>query len=562
MSTAASPVAQKASLLGLPLELRDQIYDYYFKADVGYISDGDKLLQASGQAVQISLVLTCRSIASETQHLPFTLNTITFSTIYRSDWRIQAGALNQIAHYHLFLLQGMVLRLGRLLTPDIYEEPSPEYSQYMPIVMEEVREFIRIYDRDVHLPLEVRNMSAFYGAQQFRDDGRTTVGVASVRYRKDDSTVSLKRTRMYLLRQLADKHPTEFSQAIEDILPGWNDSHSIDEFFDLGFDSWAMPTRSEVRRMVDQLQMTRYWHRADAWYQLGLDLPGYNGPKYRYKRKYWLSAAAQAIRFLKQLSQQQRLLISKLIIKEDRYAAAFPESHMIGMIPFCQENPKLHVKHYINLWRNMLVKGDGIRIQGLMLRIENPPGYLGGPIQPHQVESNSIGQTFTGFIMHLLEALREGLPPDSYSLIVSGCPDLNFATEAFSISMKPYISWLTAHTDCIARGLIAPTNHHDYPFPTETSAQGIAPVSERSAIIQCDFTLDQPWDWETIYNDSGASRISNLEDLTIFNMDFEADILDFSTHLLDWEKIQRENYEMEELSEGVFAEPYNNRYLV
>ncbi|KAF5539902.1 hypothetical protein FMEXI_8760 [Fusarium mexicanum] len=542
MSTAASPVAQKASLLGLPLELRDQIYDYYFKADGGYISDGDKLLQASGQAVQISLMLICRSIARETQHLPFTLNTITFSTIYRPDWRIQAGALNQIARYHLFLLQGMVLRLGRLLTPDIYEEPSPEYSQYMPIVMEEVREFIRIYDRDTHLPLEVRNMSAFCGARQFRDDARTTVGVASVRYRKDDSTVSLKRTRIYLLRQLADKHPTEFSQAIEDILPGWNDSHSIDEFFDLGFDSWAMPTRSEVRRMVDQLQMTRYWHRADAWYQLGFDLPGYNGPKYRYKRKYWFSAAAQAIRFLKQLSQQQRLLISKLIVKEDRYAAAFPESHMIGMIPFCQENPKLHVEHYINLWRNMLVKGDGIRIQGLMLDVESPPGYIGAPIQPHQIESISIGQTFTGFII--------------------GCPDLNFATEAFSVSMKPYISWLTAHTDCIARGLIAPTNHHNYPFPTRTPAQGIAPVSERSAIIQCDFTLDQPWDWETIYNDSGASRISNLKDLTILNMNFETDILDFSTHLLDWEKVQRESYEMEELSEGVFAEPYNRRYLV
>ncbi|KAF5989229.1 hypothetical protein FBULB1_1102 [Fusarium bulbicola] len=562
MSTVSSPVVQKVSLLGLPLELRDRIYYFYFKADGGYVSDGDKLLQASGQAVRISLMLTCRSIASETQHLPFTLNTITFSTIYRTDWRMQAGALNQIAHYHLFLLQGMVLRLGRLLTPDIYEEPSPEYSQYLPIVMEEVREFITMCDRHTILSTEITNRFGLFDARQFRDDARTTVGAASVRYRKDDSTVSLKRTRIYLLRQLADKHPTEFSQAIEDILPGWNDSHSIAEFFDLGFDSWAMPTRSEVRRMVDLMQMTRYWQRADAWYRLGFDIPGYNGPKYRYKRKYWFSAAAQAIRFLKQLSQQQRLLISKLIVKEDRYAAAFPESHMIGMIPFCQENPKLHVEHYINLWRNMLVKGDGIRIQGLMLRVESPPGYLGSPIQPHQIESDYIGRTFTGFIMHLLEALREGLPPDSYSLIVSSCPDLNFATEAFSVSMKPYISWLTAHTDCIARGLIAPSNHHNYPFPTRTSAQGIAPASERSAIIQCDFTLDQPWDWETIYNDSGASRISNLKDLTILNMNFETDILDFSTHLLDWEKVQRESYEMEELSEGVFAEPYNRRYLV
>ncbi|KAF5579973.1 hypothetical protein FPCIR_10803 [Fusarium pseudocircinatum] len=298
MSTATSPVTQRASLLGLPLELRDQIYYYYFKADGGYVSDGDKLLQASGQAVQISLMLACRCITRETQHLPFTLNKITFSTIYRPDWRKQALMLNQIAHYHLYLLEAMVLRLGRLLTPDMYEKPSPEYSQYMPIVMEEVAGFIRTWDRRTELSTEVRNMQAFVDAKEFRDGAGRRTGVAAMRLRGDDSTVSLKRTRTYLLRQLGDKHPTEFSEAIEDILPGWNDSHSIDEFFNLGFDSWAMPTRPEVKRMADLMQNTKYWQNGDAWYYLRCGHPGYNGPKYRYKRKYWFSAAAQAIRFL------------------------------------------------------------------------------------------------------------------------------------------------------------------------------------------------------------------------------------------------------------------------
>lgn len=215
MSPMASSVVPRASLLGLPLELRDQIYYYYFKADGGYVSDGDKLLQASGQTVQISLILACRSIASETRHLPITLNPITFSTVYRPDWRKQALMLNQIAHYHIYLLRGVVLRLGRLLTPDMPKEPSPEYSQYMPIVMEEVAEFIRIWDRRNELSTEVRNSRAFVDAQQFRDGAGSRVGVPSIRLRGDDSTVALKRTRSYLLRQLADKHPAEFSQAVE-----------------------------------------------------------------------------------------------------------------------------------------------------------------------------------------------------------------------------------------------------------------------------------------------------------------------------------------------------------
>lgn len=123
--------------------------------------------------------------------------------------------LNQIAHYHIYLLRGVVLRLGRLLTPDMPKEPSPEYSQYMPIVMEEVAEFIRIWDRRNELSTEVRNSRAFVDAQQFRDGAGSRVGVPSIRLRGDDSTVTLKRTRSYLLRQLADKHPAEFSQAVE-----------------------------------------------------------------------------------------------------------------------------------------------------------------------------------------------------------------------------------------------------------------------------------------------------------------------------------------------------------
>ncbi|KAF5631608.1 uncharacterized protein FTJAE_7809 [Fusarium tjaetaba] len=530
-------------------------------ADGGYVSDGDKLLQASGQAVQISLMLACRSIASETRHLPFTLNTITFSTIYRPDWRKQALELNQIAHYHIYLLRGMVLRLGRLLTPDMYEEPSPEYSQYMPIVVEEVAEFLRIWDRRTELSTEVRNARGFVDAKAFRDGAGSRVGAASIRLQGNDNTVALKRTRTYLLRQLADKHPIEFSQAIEEILPGWNDSHSIDDFFSLGFDSWAMPTRAEVKEMVDLMQNTRYWQNGDAWYHLGFDMPGYNGPKYRYKRKYWFSAAAQAIRFLGQLSQQQRLLISKLILNEDRPAAAFPESHMIGMIPFCLENPKLHVEHHMNLWRNILARAEDYRIRTLMYYIEGPPLVLEDTPEQHQTYPEAIGGAFTGFIMHLLETLKEGLPSDSYSLIIGGHPDPNHATEIFSVSMKPYIAWLTVHTDCIAHALIAPANHHEYPFPSRASAQGIVPVSERSAIIQCDFTVDQPWDYEAIYNDSEAFRITALNDLTNLGMDFDADMLDVTTDLLDWEKVQREYYEIEELSEGVLAEPYKHRYL-
>jgi hypothetical protein len=205
------------------------------------------------------------------------------------------------------------------------------------------------------------------------------------------------------------------------------------------------------------------------------------------------------------------------------------------MIPFCRENPKLHVEHCIDLWRNILARSDDKRIRSLMFDKEGPRLVMDYSPQGHQIVPGFIGRAFTGFIMHLLEALKEGLPSDSYSLIVVGYPDLNRATEVFSASMKPYIAWLTANmTDCITYGLVAPSGHHEYPFPTRNSPGGVAPVSERSAIIQCDFTLDQPWDWEKIYDESEVSTISTLDRLSVFSLGGGNDFLDVTTDLLDW----------------------------
>ncbi|KLO90374.1 uncharacterized protein LW93_5836 [Fusarium fujikuroi] len=174
-----------------------------------------------------------------------------------------------------------------------------------------------------------------------------------------------------------------------------------------------------------------------------------------------------------------------------------------------------------------------------------------------------VGEVFVSFIMHFSEALKEGLPPDSYTLTVGGYPDMNHTTKIFPECMKPYIAWLTAHTDFVAQGLIAPSTHHDYPFPTRTSAQGVAPVSETSAIIQCDFTLDQPWQWGKNYNESGVSGILDAEELCISSLDFGSDDdLHATTNLLDWERVQEDCFEIEELSGDVFPEPFDGRYQV
>ncbi|SCV37362.1 uncharacterized protein FFB14_06573 [Fusarium fujikuroi] len=85
----------------------------------------------------------------------------------------------------------------------------------------------------------------------------------------------------------------------------------------------------------------------------------------------------------------------------------------------------------------------------------------------------------------------------------------------------------------------------------------------RSAIIQCDFTLEQPWQWGKNYNESGVSGILDVEELCISSLDFGSDDdLHATTNLLDWERVQKDCFEIEELSGDVFAEPFDGRYQV
>lgn len=120
MPTREKPVAPRASLLGLPFELREQIYHEYFTVDGGYVYDGDscKLVQASNQPIELSLRYACRAIAHETGQHPFTLNAITFSTLHRQDWRKQTHWADYIMVHHTSFQDAMLTQLKRRITPE------------------------------------------------------------------------------------------------------------------------------------------------------------------------------------------------------------------------------------------------------------------------------------------------------------------------------------------------------------------------------------------------------------------------------------------------------------
>ncbi|KAF5528761.1 hypothetical protein FMEXI_14540 [Fusarium mexicanum] len=123
----------KATFLGLPLELRQQIYHEYFKVDGGYVYDGDsdKLVQADRQPISISLRYACRSVAEETKSFPFQLNSITFSTLYRKDLQQQAAIHSNLIRFHTVLLSELLLRMRYFITLEMYDQVDEVAPQYL-----------------------------------------------------------------------------------------------------------------------------------------------------------------------------------------------------------------------------------------------------------------------------------------------------------------------------------------------------------------------------------------------------------------------------------------------
>lgn len=132
-----APARQGRHFLSLPREIRDEIYCAYLAigAEYGYVFNcgTGKLQTASnppvdaesgdsngGQAIDLSLMYTCRQIAAEMYGLPLRFHTITFTTLYSEKLRPRAGRWQFLKRFpiHQCLLK-CVARMSEAMTQDM-----------------------------------------------------------------------------------------------------------------------------------------------------------------------------------------------------------------------------------------------------------------------------------------------------------------------------------------------------------------------------------------------------------------------------------------------------------
>lgn len=66
------------------------------------------------------------------------------------------------------------------------------------------------------------------------------------------------------------------------------------------------------------------------------------------------SGTSSAIRFLDSLSVQQRAHIRNIVIEEIHQSVGDQPCHANGLIPFCKENPQLHVEIRVDIWKVLI----------------------------------------------------------------------------------------------------------------------------------------------------------------------------------------------------------------
>ena len=213
--------------------------------------------------------------------------------------------------------------------------------------------------------------------------------------------------------------------------------------------------------------------------------------------RWRFSAAAVAIHFLESASQSVRLGVRKVVLHENKRSVAKSEYHMLGLVPFCSQNPHLQIQRRLNVWGNFstaTADSDASRFASLIAE---------GPYARHnQKYAIYIGENYCKWITEACALSANGMPAGSFSLVFDGDPALEQSSQMFEYEyVKEDAAWQSAQAQWfidhklnpgpVAR--IAGAFHMSAIFP-----QAINDIVEGTSFISCNFPTGEAPNPETV----------------------------------------------------------------
>ena len=190
----------------------------------------------------------------------------------------------------------------------------------------------------------------------------------------------------------------------------------------------------------------------------------------------------------------------KIVLHEDRRSVAHPECHVLGLIPFCVQNPQLHIERRVNMWRVLLSEGlakEGHRYKELL---KETTGY--GEADKWQYYdrhcASNISKSCCRWITEASAMFTNDMPVGSFSLVLDGDPAPDQGSKWFEI-LKEDAAWQIANTQwCIDQSLTLNSSTATITgrgfFLSEVFPQAINDIVEGRSFIRCNFATGEPYD--------------------------------------------------------------------
>ncbi|KAH7020481.1 hypothetical protein EDB80DRAFT_703059 [Ilyonectria destructans] len=560
--------SSRTNFTTLPFELQMQIFHDYFKVDGGYAFNGDseKLTIANGKPIDLALMYTCRSIATQTRGMPLSLNTVHFSTVYRRDWMPLAGCLNFVTILYPLLVADMVIRLEPFITPDMYSELTTKFPDFvselrrMSEIHQQRMDEVELGEPDTILANPGEG-EALGWIRDFRNGSLRTdascplsPGFFGVRANQG--------TPFYALRLLAEKRPAEFAQLVFETFPHWIDTHPAHEFLELGFNLWDIPSRSELARVTSCLDVDFVWQIVDQWHykpQHCYDPSSPYDPLHkgtRCRKKIRFSAAAVSIRFLGRLTLDQRLQIRNVTLHEDFAAAGDPPSHAQGLAPFFRENSRLRVKRRVSAVRCISeperLSCDAPDMVAWWLQEPRHPKHADYLTYRNSMRSSHFPSRLAQWLLDALDVPEAGIPAESFTFVLEGGPYVDFCTDLFQQTVHRDVAWHKAYQASIQRGLLVHWPLLQTGLVAEGFAEAIEHLNDPTSFLRSDFNTGHPWDWEDLVEkETGVAFLW----VRSFSMHHTLRI-DFPP-ALDYASILADNYDIQ--TESEYSQPHCSR---
>ncbi|KAI4695931.1 uncharacterized protein J4E88_000101 [Alternaria novae-zelandiae] len=300
----------KQGFVGLPAELREEIYGYYFRLEDGYTFNPatNKFVASHSEKNAMALSTVNKLVAVETRDFVVKYNELHFATV-----QIPSAITKAPQMHHLLteLSNAQDRALRRLLAmSNCYDEAARVYvranhAQFLPLL--DHANTMRPHDVDGYREhwKEVPSIT--------RDFITATMDTIRPRFCLDSVAQPSEARHIYLKRLL------EASQGQP-------------------FEPWRIPTDIELDEMQRNMDTMRPYDLMNEEF---------------VECKQRFSAASVAIQYMKSLRPELRKKIRRIVLEEEEGSIAWPECHARGLIPFCQENKDLRIDRRIDIWKLM-----------------------------------------------------------------------------------------------------------------------------------------------------------------------------------------------------------------